>query len=179
MTSGTFLTGALVINVWLPKYHEAVPILSVMIFSMYFMPQTSLIRNFWMVDRRLPALASASMFTLSVMTIGLVMSAWWFDTLQGVAVAVLIAWAAHYSYLLATVGRTLWGTRGTLWIAGNAAASLAYTGSVVFVIRYALDGAPAGTPAFIGVFSAFLLITPILFLGLWSHRSMIMRTDAT
>src|SRR3977135_4520209 len=49
---------------FIPAYVTSVPVIRTLILAVYFVPQTTLIRNFWMLDKRLVALGASNIVGL-------------------------------------------------------------------------------------------------------------------
>jgi len=152
----------------LPAYADSVRLLPVMLLTMYFVPQTTVVRNMWILDRRIVPLAVSNIVGLAagVASIGIGLMAWGFDLLV-VAVGYFAGHVVYYGWIMATVGRETLGERGAAEAAAHAVFSCAY----VAVVLLALDSNASGLiPVTLHGLAAVAALVPLLVYGLWRSR---------
>lgn len=100
----TFLIGR-----FLPDYRETLSILVILLFVVYFMPNATVVRNFWAADKRYAPLFVTNMVALLSMTAGLgFLVATDRVSLGGVAVVYLLSHVSYFVVLIAMIGPELW-----------------------------------------------------------------------
>lgn len=158
-----FLTKRLI-----PEYSGSVPVLCTLICCLYFLPQCSLVRNIWMLDRRLPAIAASNIAGL--ISIGLcLLIVPGHPSLENVAIAMVCGYALYHAYLMATVGREIWGAgAAVVWlsaVAGAVTTRLALTCLDVpltkGVLPFDLDEVA------LVLAKALAVVTPLVVFGMW------------
>lgn len=162
------LTGTL-----LPAYSHSRAVLGYLIFAAFFVPQTAVVRNFWMYDRKfvklgvsnLLALASHGlMLGLSIVLLGL--------SLKAIALGTLTGWIGYYLWIMATAGSDLLGRRVTLEVAASALVGAGIS-ALLAALLPAVDG--HGFIALLQSVRNILLATIVLIpLAAWTMN----RTDA-
>jgi O-antigen/teichoic acid export membrane protein len=125
----------------IPEYLDAVRLLPLMLLTMYFLPQTTVVRNMWILDRRLVPLAVSNVVGLAagVVSIGLGVMAFGFD-LRVVAAGYFTGHFVYYAWIMATVGRETFGSRGAAEAAAHAVLSCAYVAAVLVLLDHATTG---------------------------------------
>lgn len=98
-----------IINRFLPNYQETLSILAILLFVVYFMPNATVVRNFWTADKRYVPLFVTNPVGLLSMTAGLgVLVATDRVSLGGVAVVYLLSHVSYFVVLIAMIGPELW-----------------------------------------------------------------------
>ncbi len=158
----------------IPRYASSLPVLQTLLFAVYFMPQTTIIRNFWMLDRRLIAIGASNLasiaglgasFAVAVALLG--------KTLTAIALAMVAGYAFFFLYLMASIGREIWGARRTLELCALVALSVGWT---ALVVRAASAG--VGAPGLAGGARAMalalarcvVLLAPLGLFAAWRTR---------
>ena len=155
----------------LSKYTDSVSVLSFLMFATFFVPQTTVIRNFWMLDRRFAALGVSNLFGLLTHGIGLGLAIWIQGlTVSSIALGTLIGWSGYYVWIIGTVGRELWGKRTAAGVGAHAALGAAVTGFVVWLVPAVAGGGGAvnalgATAGHVAL--SFLMLTPLVAYGVW------------
>lgn len=152
----------------LPRYEAVVPLASILLFESYFCPTTSLMRNFWIIDKNLNMLAASG----GVWAISRVALLYWVIPkmgLTGAAFACVMSAAIYYVFLLTTVGRAIWGGRDALKIGLLVAGSALYTAIAtrLFIEPAAAGWIPAIFAASRQIVSMLALLSPMLAWGIW------------
>jgi O-antigen/teichoic acid export membrane protein len=152
----------------LPAYADSVRLLPVMLLTMYFVPQTTVVRNMWMLDRRIVPLAISNIVGLAAgfASIGIGLMAWGFDLLV-VAVGHLAGHVVYYGWVMATVGRETLGKRGAAEAVAHAVLSCAYVAVVLLVLNRNASGL---IPATLQGLAAVAALVPLLVYGLWRSQ---------
>jgi O-antigen/teichoic acid export membrane protein len=159
---------------FIPAYASSVPVIQNLIFACYFVPQTTLVRNFWMLDKRLVSLGlsnvvgvvamSASFFVLFE-TRGL--------TLNSIAVASVAGYFLYYVYIMMTVGRELWGVLDALNLVMHAVVAVGITKLILATMPIGTDQRDFYSNAIqlvSNIGRACLLLLPIIVYGVWRTR---------
>lgn len=119
-----------------PAYTDSIPILKVLAIAVYLVPQTSLVRNFWIMDRRLVKLGVSNIVGLLGMSGSLFFVQCTGDfTILSIAWATIAGYSVYYLYIMLTVGREAWGLGGSLRVC-----SCALLGASV--VWFSLDALP-------------------------------------
>jgi O-antigen/teichoic acid export membrane protein len=152
----------------LPAYADSVRLLPIMLLTMYFVPQTTVVRNMWILDRRIGPLAISNIVGLAAgaasIAIGIV--AWGYD-LRVIAAGYFCGHVVYYSWIMATVGRETFGERGATEVVAHALLSCAYVAVVLLV----LDGSASGLmQATLRGLAAVAALLPLLAYGLWRSQ---------
>ncbi len=166
-----FVAGSFLIEQFIPRYAEAIPVLQILLLTIFFVPQTSLVRNFWILDKRLVSLGAVNLAGLA----GLVAAIFLAVQVNGLNLT-SVAWAAvagnliYYLGLMFSVGREVWGKVKAISLCATVLFSACYTGLVMSQVQ--VKSLPEG------FFSAFggacmmmakglLLLSPLFLLGAW------------
>jgi O-antigen/teichoic acid export membrane protein len=162
--------GLLTVTV-LPAYTRSTAVLSILIFAVYFVPQTTIIRNFWMIDRRFRRIAVSNIVGLLAHGIGLAVAIW-IDglSLTAIAAGTLAGWAGYYAWIIATVGRELFGARSAVTLALHAVTGAALTRVILWIVP-AISGHHGNVDAVLqtarNLGLSVLLLAPLAAYGLW------------
>lgn len=104
-----------IVLTWLPKYSAALPVLCVLLPIVFVLPQTSLIRNIWLLDGRFRPVLLSNLVAVIALGSGIVgFTATVGLSLQSIAYGVLVGYSVYYGALILTIGRELFGSRGAL-----------------------------------------------------------------
>jgi O-antigen/teichoic acid export membrane protein len=161
---------------FLPKYVPALGVAQVLLLGAYFTPPNTLIRNFWIIDKRLMALlgsnlgglAAGAAMLLVAGRIGHLQLTW-------IAGGMVCAYAIHFLILLCSVGHALWGLRVVIAVGLWALAGSVY---VALLIRYILPlgGDPGHGLLFItsliGWAKTQLWLLPLYIVGSWRGAAL-------
>lgn len=154
----------------LPRYEAVVPLAQVLLLELYFVPQVSLMRNYWIMDKKLGMIAASG----SIWLLSRVALLYWLIEvrglgLSGAAWACLVSAALYHFFLLVTVGRSLWGGIGAVKLGLLVVFSVACTG--VVVRQFSAPATPDWMPAIIlaarQMTGMTALLSPMLLWGLW------------
>jgi O-antigen/teichoic acid export membrane protein len=159
----------LVIARFIPAYAESVRLLPFMLLTMYFVPQTTVVRNLWILDRRIWPLAVSNIVGLAagVVCIGTGIAVWGFQ-LRVVAVGYLFAHVVYYGWIMATVGRQTFGERGALEVVTHAVGSCVYVAAVIAFLQANTPATP-GAQLLRAMMSVAALL-PLVAYGLWRSQ---------
>lgn len=149
----------------LPRYTVVMPLAEVLLFEMYFVPQISLMRNYWIIDKKLDMIAASGgvwllsrgvLLLLFLQKLGL--------GLTGAVWACLISAVLYFFFLLFAIGRSLWGGGGAVRIGFLAVFAAAYTGVVVRKLDAPVSAnwLPALMAAGRQLFGILVLLSPLL-----------------
>ncbi len=169
----TFLVGN-----FLPKYRESLGILPIFLFAIYFLPQGTVIRNFWMVDKRYRAFLRSSLVALVAMTGGLgTLLLADIVSITNVAAVFLMSQVVYFAFLVSRIGPELWTTRQTValvaCIAGSVAVTLVALGSGGGLSRGATI--PALSELILNTLLELAIVAPMVIGGLVLLRNSVMR----
>jgi hypothetical protein len=118
----------------IPKYAPSLPILRTILFSFYFIPQTNLVRNFWVLDKRIAAIGVANIVGLVGMSASYCFVLLFFGvTLEAIALGAVLGYAIFFLGLMFSVGREVWGWKRTVKLCLHVALAIAYT---LLVLRF-------------------------------------------
>jgi O-antigen/teichoic acid export membrane protein len=120
---------------FIPHYAACLPVLKVGIFSIYFLPQTTFIRNYWMLERKIKAIGITSLVALLSISLFLAVIV----TMKGislvaVALAVVCGYFLYYLSVLFSIGRELWGIVNALKILSAAVVSIMAVNLILHLI---------------------------------------------
>src|ERR1043166_4921168 len=160
-------------NQFIPAYATSVPVIRVLIFAVYFVPQTTLVRNFWMLDKRLISLGVSNVAGLGAMLVSmlLILTLRGF-TLDSIALGSVVGYFIYYLYIMLTIGRELWGALGSIKL-------VLYAVVTVLVTKLILDTMPMVEQKDIrynleqllsNLLRSYLLLSPIIVYGAWRTR---------
>lgn len=157
---------------FIPRYAACLPVVTVGIFSIYFLPQTTFIRNYWMLDRRIKAIGTTNLVAL--LSIAVFLAA--IISLKGislvaVALAVVCGYFFYYLSVLFSIGRELWGFRSSLKLLFSAVVS-------IMVVNLILHLIPSDFPATATLWEralslgwkiglAYMALVPLIAYGAW------------
>lgn len=161
----------------IPQYSDGLNVLVLMMFAIYFVPQTTIIRNFWMLDRRLVALGMSNLVGLVMHAAGLAAVI----TIRGnsvssVALGTLLGYGGYFLTIAATIGKELWGTRGAGGVAAHAFVGAAVTSLVVSLVPADVAAGPplhAIAVTLKNLALSYALLVPLILYGL--RRTAILR----
>lgn len=169
-----YLAANIVIRAFLPEYSGALPVAALLLLGTYFLPSTTLVRNFWIIDRRLLPMFAASLAGLVGMTACLwsaVSLGGW--KLEWVATGTLAGLVLQAAILAGSVGREVWAARSLAGVAAWAVLGCAATALALGIIGGApSEAAGAGTLAGLGLawFWSQLALLPLYAFGMWRGR---------
>ena len=160
----------------LPKYAAAVGVVRILLFALFFTPQTTLLRNFWMLDKNLIAVGISNVVGFAGITASLIVARLTTGfRLETIAFAMVAGYSIYSLYVIFSIGREVWGTARTLNFMCYLALSVLYTSVVIFMIGGREPGKDLAsafqTMAAMIVYS-LLLIAPLVFVGLWKSGSL-------
>ncbi len=158
----------------LPNYTRTLPTLSILMFSIYFVPNTSVVRNFWLADSRLFGVAAINAVSLVGLLILGALILWGRGmSLSSVAFSVVGGYAWFFTCLMATIGREVWGWRKTLSVIASVAVSSLYVGLVLHWLTTQPEHASALVGAKVlalNLCKGVVLLSPLMLVGLWRAR---------
>jgi len=156
---------------YLPRYIPSLPVMRILLLSIYFVPQTMLVRNFWILDKRFFSIGISNTVGLTgMLAMFLLMAKARGSTLQMVAVSVLLGKAICYLYVMCTVGVEILGLKGSLALVGHVVAMVCY---LYYVTAYppladaTASILAAGRGLIWEIGRALLLLVPVLCYGAW------------
>jgi len=165
VTALSLLAPPLIVR-FIPAYRDATRLVPFLLLTMYFVPQTTVIRNLWILDRRLAPLATSNVIGLAACGGGIGAAVLLRGMeLPAIAMGYLAGHVIYYSWIMATVGRETFGVKGVADVAGHAFASSAYVAAALS-LTWAADPAEVGTYLLSGGI-ALLVLLPLLGYGLW------------
>jgi O-antigen/teichoic acid export membrane protein len=165
----------------IPKYSQAIPILQVLLLILYFVPQTSLVRNYWILDKRFVHLGVSNLVALAGMGlfIGIAVLIFKADPVY-LAWAVVGGYVTQYVFIMYSVGSSLWGVRLASSTILIALASACYVVVVlrIFGIMPEMSGNRQYATFVYGATMSFVCMLPPIVLGVYllseSHRSLVL-----
>jgi O-antigen/teichoic acid export membrane protein len=161
-----------ILPAFLPKYTSALGVAQILLVGIYFMPSNTLIRNFWIIDKRLGALFFSNLGGLAAGLVALLIATraghW---QLSWIACAMVCSYAMHFVILLCSIGRAIWGSRTAVIVGAWALGGSAY---IALLFRYF----PPEANNSVGIGSLFLMalrgwaktqlcLMPLYLLGIW------------
>jgi hypothetical protein len=160
-----------VFHTFLPKYASALDVAQVLLVGTYFIPSNTLIRNFWIIDKRLISLLASNLGSLlaGIGVLLLAARAGQFQ-LNWISGGMVCGYAIHFGILLFSVGRAIWGTRIAMLVGTTALCGSIY---VACLLRYILPSGGATDVRSLGVFLLLgwaktqLCLAPLYALGMW------------
>jgi len=158
----SFYAISCIIVLWLPKYVGAISVMHILICIMYFIPQTSLVRNFWIMDKRMGALAISNMIGLLGISASLLIAYIHGLNLESITWGVAAGYCAYYIWLMFSVGQDLWGLKKAIIISLSAILSAIYVYSVISILPVTNE-VTASTSSFIW-HSSLTLLRALIFL---------------
>lgn len=166
-----YLGFALIVPIALPEYVGSIDVVGIMLLTMFFMPQTTLVRNVWILDKRLLALFVNGLLGLTITAgaLGLFVSlqGW---SLAAVAEAYLLGHVLYYVITMMTVGREFLGARGALEIQAYVGVAALITAIVIGTIP---DWGASGSDGPANVLLRMLvLVLPLVVLGVRGSRAV-------
>lgn len=166
-----FFVSSFLIGRFIPKYYLAVEVTRILLISLFFVPQTTLVRNFWILDKRLLSLgisnivgflAGVSALALAVWTLGL--------SLVTVAWAMVAGLIIYFCYIQLSVGRETWGLLTACQVGLASLGAATYTAVILhfmnqdFLNLSFLEGLQL---AGLRIMAALLCLCPLFLLGAW------------
>jgi O-antigen/teichoic acid export membrane protein len=157
---------------FLPKYTSALSVAQVLLVGIYFLPSITLIRNFWIIDKRLGALFISNLGGLAAGIAALLITTRAGHLELGwIACAMVCSYAVHFAILLGSIGRSIWGSKAAMIVGAWALGGSVY---VALLFRYLLPEAnnPGGMGALfvmtlLGWAKTQLFLAPLYILGVW------------
>lgn len=155
------------ISTFTPEYASSNLPFRALLLAIYFIPQTTVIRNVWILQKRTLAIGLSNLAGLITMSLSLVMGVWLFEfTLESLAYMTVLGYLGYYLYILFSVGTEIWGLSGAFRVGGYALLSVSWTAAVLFAV-----GADAGPYNFRNPLLALLrdlLLSYVALLPLWA-----------
>lgn len=100
------------ILLFLPKYSYAIKVLPLLLLSLYFQPRVTVIRNYWIIDKKFKWLAISNLIVISLMGLGYAVLYLLDDTsLITVAAVYTLSFAGYFAFVAICLGRELWGAK--------------------------------------------------------------------
>lgn len=166
---GAWWFAKVMIDGMLPRYEEALDSTRLLLLTAFVVPQTSMVRNFWMIDKRFKAtgLVNAGGLLAMALSMGVVLFMGDFS-LERVAAAYLMGFTIHFLILMATVGREVWGLKQTMSVASVALGAGAYVGGVIFMFaggRAEPGLIPTLSAAVLPLLASVALVAPLVVCG--------------
>lgn len=100
------------ILVFLPKYANVIPLVPILLISLYFQPRVTVLRNYWIIEKKFGWLAVSNLIGISCMLLGfayLYYSHWF--SLAAVALIFSFAFGAYFFFVVTQLGIQLWGLK--------------------------------------------------------------------
>lgn len=175
MICAMFYVFSFIVLSFIPHYSECLPVLRVGLFTIYFLPQTTLIRNYWMLDRNIKAIGITSLVALLSVALCLaVIMALQGISLVSVALALVCGYFFYYLSILFSIGREMWGLVNSLELLSSAVLSIVVVNLLLYLI-------PLNLPATMSMWerilalgwkmaAAFLALIPLMAYGIWRTR---------
>jgi O-antigen/teichoic acid export membrane protein len=168
------LAAPMLISRFLPAYAESLDVLPFLLLTVFFVPQNTIVRNLWILDKRIKPIAGSNIVglasTLSAIGVGTVLAGF---TPRVVATGYLAGNCLYYVWIMSLVGRQELGTAGAADTAGHALLACVWTASTLALIPGA-DGVLQGTNPIrmLGVNLAWagLMLTPLACYGAWRSQ---------
>jgi hypothetical protein len=159
---------------FLPSYAGMLPSLRILLLAIYFLPGTSVVRNFWLIDRRLIIVGVVNVVSL----VGLAAISFLLFWLRGrsltsVALGMVGGYAIFFACLMVTIGREVWGNARTVGLVAWVAVSLVYTSVVVRSLPVQPDhGTLLGDFGILALnlLKTLVLVTPLAIVAAWRAR---------
>jgi nitrate reductase NapE component len=108
--------GLLVANV-IPKYRGCLPLMDPLVYCVFFLPRTVIVRNFWLLEKRLLEIGASNICGLAGLSLGLLLSIYTLGrSLEAVALGTVIGYGIYYLYIMMTIGVEVWGVIGSIGI---------------------------------------------------------------
>lgn len=128
MICGAELGVALIVGTFLPDYSGALGVLTVLLFTVYFTPNATVVRNFWSADKRYRPLFITNMVAMTSMAAGLMfLVVTQHYTLHAVAAVFLLSHIIYFVVLIAMIGPELWPVSEIAKLAASLAISICIT----------------------------------------------------
>jgi O-antigen/teichoic acid export membrane protein len=160
----------------IPRYALSLPVLQTILFSFYFIPQTNLVRNFWVLDKRIRAIGVANVVGLIGMLASYGAAFFLFGiNLGSIALATVGGYAVFFLALMFSVGREVWGMQKMLVLCLHVAVSIIWTSSVIHFV-----GKEPSSPGVLnGLISlslmlakSILLLSPLMLYASWKVEAL-------
>jgi O-antigen/teichoic acid export membrane protein len=165
------------IAAFIPKYSGAISILKIVIFMIYFTPQTTLVRNVWMLEKRLRPLGISNLVGLLAVSVCLLGAVMIFgETLEAVALAMVIGYGGYFLYLMLSVGKELWGLKEAVKLVLFVFLSVLYTAGIVFgldKVGIAHLWSSGFLASAVGLIFSLLLLVPLIYVGCLKSRCLV------
>jgi O-antigen/teichoic acid export membrane protein len=165
----SFFTGQ-----FIPAYLSSVPVIRILIFAVYFVPQTTLVRNFWMLDKKLVALGLSNMVGFVGMAASFLFVLKFKGlSLDSIALATVVGYFIYYLYIMLSIGVELWGKAGAVKVILHALAAVVITGLIINTAPINMSqGAFAHNveQLLIGLLRSYALLLPMIVYGVWRTR---------
>lgn len=159
----------------IPAYEGAVPPFMHLLLMCFFVSQVTGLVNPWFMKDNLLPFGISNIVVLAATSATL--AGFWFASrtlsLTDIATAMVTGHAVYFVYMVAVVGRELWGRRMALTILGHAAVAATWTACVLWWIQHAqgtqdFESALVQTTVRMGV--SLALIMPLLLYGAWKTQ---------
>jgi len=161
-----------ILPAFLPKYASALGIAQVLLVGLYFVPSNTLIRNFWIIDKRLGALLISNLGGLAAgMMALLIVSGAGHLELGWIACAMVCSYAVHFAILLGSIGRAIWGWRTALIVGAWALGGSAYVALLFHYLSPEVNNFVGRGALFVmtllGWAKTQLFLLPLYLVGIW------------
>lgn len=166
-----YFASSFLIARFIPQYFPGVAVAQILLISLFFVPQTTLVRNFWILDKRLISLAISNVIGLLAGLGALALAGWTFGlSLVTVAWAMVGGLIVYYGYIIFSAGRETWGLGPACRVGLASLGAAAYTAvllhflAVDFLNLAFLEALQAVS---LRIMAALLLLTPLFLLAAW------------
>ena len=174
LVCGVWWCFSMLVSIFIPKYAESLPIAQVLLLTTFFVPQTSLMRNFWMIDKRFSALLAVNLVGLAALGTSLVIAlAWRGLTLDAVAWGCVGGYAGFFLAKIVTIGREVLGASAAARIAACAFGGAFCTKLILELTpirNYGGDLARFVGGALEQLVWTLVLVAPLVIFGAWQAR---------
>jgi len=106
------------VTMYLPAYAASLPMVPILLMSLYFQPRVTVIRNFWIVEKKFKWLTISNLLGIAAMSGGFILLIQMNQiSLMSVAIVFTTSFALYYFFVIARLGVELWGVKK--WIVFN------------------------------------------------------------
>lgn len=123
----------LLVRQFIPLYVDSIPIIFPLMIAGFFIPQNHHLFTLWVAEKKLIPYGISNV--LGLLAVGLTLIVFWYilglRRLQHVALAALLGYAIHFTYMMTVLGRKLFGRKDALKLFCQVILAAGWTGLVL------------------------------------------------
>jgi O-antigen/teichoic acid export membrane protein len=181
------------IMLYLPQYDNVIILVPILLISLYFQPRVTVLRNYWIIEKKFGWLAVSNLIGISLMLVGFAVLCYikWYS-LIAVSLIFTAAFACYFVFVLTQLGLHLWGVKKLGLLMAEIVVAICMLLLALTVAGLFNPGAPAQidfSMVAMSILKFFIVMAPLVIYGihrldmlnkmLMSMRSLLFRSRET